>query len=203
MGADHAEFCKAGAELTGIDLTQRAINITRERLTSYKLESTLICGDAENLPFQGNSFDLVYSWGVIHHTTDTRKAAQEILRVLKPGGEFRVMVYHKWSLVGLMLWLRYALLRLKPFCSLEKIYATYLESPGTKAYSRAEALQLFSGCSSVETSVVLTHGDLLESQAGQRHKGLALKIARALWPRWLFKLLCRNLGLFLLIKGRK
>ena len=53
------------------------------------------------------------------------------------------MIYHTYSMVGYMLWIRYALMKLKPFTSLKEIYATYLESPGTKAYSVAEAKLLF------------------------------------------------------------
>ena len=88
------------------------------------------------------------------------------------------MIYHKWSLVGFMLWIRYALLRLKPFMGLNTIYAEHLESPGTKAYSKNEALSLFSKFSDIKIKTILTHGDLLYGQAGQRHKGIILSIAR-------------------------
>ena len=87
---------------------------------------------------------MVYSWGVLHHSPDTPKAVSEVFRVLKNGGNARIMIYHKWSMVGYMLWVRYALLRLRPWITLREIYARYLESPGTKAYSLAEARQLFS-----------------------------------------------------------
>jgi len=100
------------------------------------------------------------------------------------------MIYHKWSMVGLMLWMRYALLAGRPWRSLRSIYAAHLESPGTKAYSVAEARALFAAFCDVRIRTVLTHGDLLESGAGQRHGGLALTLARRIWPRrlirWLF-----------------
>lgn len=57
------------------------------------------------------------------------------------------MIYHKWSMVGLMLWVRYALLGLRPWLTLNQVYARYLESPSTKAYLVAEARQLFSSFS--------------------------------------------------------
>jgi hypothetical protein len=113
------------------------------------------------------------------------------------------MIYHKWSLIGLMLWLRYALLRFRPFTSLEYIYSEYLESPGTKAYSKKEAKELFCNFSQVNIQTVLTHGDLLESDAGQRHKGIFIDIARKLWPRSLIKKILPNAGLFMLIKAIK
>jgi SAM-dependent methyltransferase len=94
LGADHEKFAEAGAILHGIDLTERSVRLTKLRLLLRGLISDIRVGDAESLPYESNSFDLIYSWGVIHHTPDTVRAAQEILRVLKPGGEFKVMIYH-------------------------------------------------------------------------------------------------------------
>lgn len=203
LGADHQLFADAGAILSGIDLTERAVEHTAARFRFLGLPSDLRVGDAENLPFEDASFDLVYSWGVIHHSPDTARAAAEILRVLKPGGTFKVMIYHKWSLTGLMLWLRYGLGRGRPLRSLADIYAHHLESPGTKAYSRAGAAALFPGTEALRLEVVLTHADLLEGQAGQRHEGRFLALARRLWPRPLLRRIARGNGLFLLIEGRK
>ena len=113
------------------------------------------------------------------------------------------MIYHKWSLVGSMLWIRYALLGLRPWLSLTQIYARYLESPGTKAYSVAEARQLFSAFTQVKIRIVLTHGDLLDSGAGQRHHGGLLSLARKIWPRALLKRFFPTAGLFMLIEARR
>ncbi|MGH7648174.1 MAG: class I SAM-dependent methyltransferase, partial [Gemmatimonadaceae bacterium] len=67
MGADHAEWARNGPRsLTGIDLTPRAIDHTKTRLTILDRTSRLLVGDAETLPFPDASFDLVYSWGVLH-----------------------------------------------------------------------------------------------------------------------------------------
>lgn len=203
LGADHQRFAEAGARLSGIDLTERAIAHTRHRLGLFGLTSNLQVGDAENLPFADASFDVVYSWGVIHHSPDTPKAAREILRVLRPGGRFAVMVYQRRSLVGIMLWLRYALLAGKPLTSLDTIYARHLESPGTKAYSAKEGAALFAGARMVNVRSVLTHGDLLASGAGQRHQGALLDLARRLWPRKLLAKALPQWGLFLLIEGTR
>jgi len=167
------------------------------------LSSDLAVGDAEHLDFLDETFDLVYSWGVIHHSPDTGKAAREILRVLRPGGEFKVMIYQRYSFVGYMLWFRYALMKLRPLMTLDQIYARYLESPGTKAYSIEEALDLFLGAVDIGVRTVLTHGDLLTSEAGQRHKGLVLSAARVIWPRFLIRRFFKDHGLFMLIRGRK
>jgi len=203
LGADHQRFAEAGAVLTGIDLTPRAVEHARRRLGLFGLQSSLSTGDGEALPFASESFEVVYSWGVLHHSPDTPLAIREVHRVLVPGGEARIMVYHTWSLVGYMLWLRYGLGRLRPWTSLREIYATYLESPGTKAYTEAEARELFAAFSQVEIETVLTHGDLLESAAGQRHRGMILRLARLLWPRPILRRLFRGHGLFMLIKATK
>ena len=175
----------------------------RRCLALFGLQSNLRVGDAENLDFHDDSFDLVYSWGVLHHSPDTPKAIAEVHRVLKRGGGARIMIYHKWSMVGLMLWLRYALLAGRPWRNLRSIYAAHLESPGTKAYSVAEARRLFAAFGEVRIRTVLTHGDLLESGAGQRHGGLALSLARRIWPRRLIRYLFPKAGLFMLIEARK
>lgn len=203
LGADHQRFAEAAAVLSGVDLTARAIEHTRLRFKELGLASDLRVADAETLPFADASFDCVYSWGVLHHSPDTTKGIAEVLRVLRPGGTAKVMIYHKHSLVGLMLWLRYALLRLRPFTGLAEIYAKYLESPGTKAYTVPEARELFRGFDSVKIETVLTHGDLLSSAAGQRHGGIVLSVARIIWPRWLIKRLLPKFGLFMLITAVK
>lgn len=203
LGADHQRFVEAGATTFGIDLTPRAVDLCKQRLAAFDLQSDLRVGDAETLPFDNGIFDLVWSWGVIHHSPDTPAAVREILRVLKPGAATKVMIYHKWSMVGLMLWARYALLRGRPWVTLRDVYARYLESPGTKAYTVAEARTLFADFEDVRIRTVLTHGDLLTSGAGQRHGGTLLRIARCVWPRWLITRLLPRCGLFMLIEARK
>lgn len=203
LGADHQRFAEAGADLYGIDLTERAVEHTKRRFTAYGLPSQVSVGDVENLDFPGEYFDLVYSWGVLHHSPDTARAVSEVWRVLRRGGEARVMIYHKWSLVGFMLWTRYALVKFRPWLSMSDIYAHYLESPGTKAYSVTEAYQLFSAFHEVSIHTVLTHGDLLNSMAGQRHQGALLSLARKIWPRALLARFFPGTGLFMLVAAKK
>ena len=206
MGSDHQCLAEARPRsLHGVDLTERALEHTRVRFRVMGLNSDLRVGNAERLDFPNETFDFIYSWGVIHHSPDTPQAAREILRVLKPGGVARVMIYHRRSPVGWMLWTRYALLRGRPWTSLDEIYAHYLESPGTKAYSTAEAKAMFTGAAVVATKVTPSMGDLLEGEVGQRHRGPLLVIAKALWPRWLIKLVGQyfDLGLGLMIEVRK
>lgn len=203
LGADHQRFAEGSARLTGIDLTDRAVEHTRRRFELFGLNSDLRVGDAEALPFADRSFDVVYSWGVLHHSPNTPVAINEVWRVLRPGGVARVMIYHTHALVGYMLWLRYALLAGKPWRSLADIYANHLESPGTKAYTVDQARELFRRFGEVRISTVLTHGDLLESEAGQRHRGWLLSLAKRLWPRKLLRWALPGHGLFMLIEAKK
>lgn len=200
MGADHLEWAKAGPKsLSGVDLTPRAVQFTGERLKLYGLSSDVRVADAENLPFPNDSFDIVYSWGVLHHSPDTPKAIREVYRVLRPGGSARIMIYHKYSLVGYMLWIKYGLLKGRPGRSLSDIYAHHLESPGTKAYTVEEARCMCSDFSEVNIRTMLSFADLLEGEVGARHRSILLRVAQALWPRWFFRLVFRNHGILLLI----
>ncbi len=203
LGSDHQRFAEHGAVLSGVDLTSRAVEHTKRRFAATNNSSKLSVGDAENLQFPDRSFDLVYSWGVLHHSPDTMGAISEVWRVLKPGGRAKIMIYNKFSVVGFMLWVRYGLMKFRPGLSLEKIYSNYLESPGTKAYSIKSARDMFSQFNDVSIRTVLTHGDLLESEAGQRHRGILLSVARYVWPRRIIRSLFPKSGLFMLIEARK
>jgi SAM-dependent methyltransferase len=204
MGADHLEWARAQPRtLAGCDLTPRAIELTRARLALHGLRSRLLVTDARRLPFRDACFDLVYSWGVIHHSPDTPAAVREIRRVLRPGGRARVMIYRRRSLVGVMLWLRHGLLAGRPFTPLDELYAGRLESPGTKAYSPLEARALFAGFTAVATRSELSPGDLLLGAAGQRHQGPLLDAARRFFPRRLVRRALPGLGLHLLIEATR
>ena len=97
LGTDGAQFAEAGANYTGVDLTDAAVELAQKRFELFDLPGTFRTADAENLDFPDESFDLVYSHGVLHHTPDTVKAVREVHRVLKPGGRAVVMLYHRDS----------------------------------------------------------------------------------------------------------
>jgi SAM-dependent methyltransferase len=97
LGTDGAQFAAAGADYTGVDLTNASIELARKKFELAGLRGQFRVADAESLDFADNSFDLVYSHGVLHHTPDTARAVREIHRVLKPGGRAIVMLYHRGS----------------------------------------------------------------------------------------------------------
>ena len=113
------------------------------------------------------------------------------------------MIYNKYSVVGFMLWLRYCLLTLNLFMSFDDVYSRYLESPGTKAFTRKQTRQLFSDFTYVSIETPLCHADLLESGVGQRHRGFFLSLARIIWPRFLIRHFFRNNGLTMLVTAYK
>ena len=188
--SDHVKFARAGAKLTGIDLTPHAIALAGKRLALEGLSSDLRVGDVERLPFPDGCFDFVYSWGVIHHTPDTARAARELVRVTRPGGRVCVMIYQRRSLVALQAWILHALLKGRPWRSLGDMVWNHIESVGTKAYTGDEARRLFAGLTDVRVTPVVTPYDI--------------RIGRARFlPRWVQRLVPAALGWFLVIEGRK
>jgi ubiquinone/menaquinone biosynthesis C-methylase UbiE len=199
MGTDLLQFARGRARCTGIDLTPRSVEITRHRFALYGLPGDFVLSDAEHLPFNDESFDVVYSNGVLHHTPDTAGAVREVHRVLRAGGTARVMLYHKHSLNywGEMILhrglLRGELLRGR---SPEEIMSRYVEysehggRPLVKAYSRHEAHALFAPFSEVEVEV---------EQLIRRE----LLFFRHLVPESLFRRLRRTVGWNVIITAKK
>ncbi len=149
LGTDFLQFARAGADVYGIDLSTHSVNLAKERMHLYGMPANIVAGDAENLPFPSNSFDLVYSWGVIHHSPDPPKVVEEIHRVLKPGGILKAMLYNRHSVTALALYVRHGLLKGKPFRSFSSVLAQFSESPGTKAYTIGELKSMFQAFSEV------------------------------------------------------
>lgn len=98
LGTDGVQFARAGAEYTGVDLTEASVDLARRNFEWRDLAGEFRTADAENLDFPDDTFDLVYSHGVLHHTPDTARAVGQVHRVLKPGGRAVVMLYHRDSL---------------------------------------------------------------------------------------------------------
>jgi SAM-dependent methyltransferase len=97
LGTDGARFARAGAAYTGVDLTEAAVSLARRRFEVEGLPGEFRVADGERLEFADESFDLVYSHGVLHHTPDAAAAVREVHRVLAPGGRAVVMLYHRDS----------------------------------------------------------------------------------------------------------
>ncbi len=97
MGTDLFQFASSGALVSGVDLSPTHLEIASRRFALYGISADLRLADAESLPFQDDTFDAVYTLGVIHHTPNTQRAVEEIHRVLKAGGRAIIGVYHRYS----------------------------------------------------------------------------------------------------------
>ena len=143
----HTEcIIKRKANLISIDLAPMSVEITKRRLNIKKLNAKVLECDAENLPFADNYFDVVWSWGVIHHSPDTKKCSEEIERVLKKKGKLYIMLYNRNSMYN---WInvifRYGILQGKLFkMSIQELHNRYTDgkkksgAPLSKYFTRNE-----------------------------------------------------------------
>lgn len=164
-GTDFIQWIRAGAECHGIDLTPESIEHVKKRLELYNLNAeSLLVADAEELPFIDDYFDHVYSWGVIHHSPNTLKALDEIIRVLKPGGSAKIMIYNRHSLLAFFFWIKHALFKFKPWKSIAWVLWNHMESLGTKGYTIKEFETILSQKTQVQkfnVSTIYTYYDKL------------------------------------------
>ena len=183
LGTDFVRFARAGADVTGVDLTEHAVELVRSRLEQEKLEGSVKVADAESLPFPDDLFDRVYSWGVLHHTPNTQRAIDEAIRVVRPGGALCVMLYGRHSWVTFGMWAKHGLLAGRPQRSLSDILAHHMESEGTKGYTKGELREMFRSLEQLQITPVATRYD----------SHFAGPLAR-LFPRF---------GWFMVIRGMK
>jgi SAM-dependent methyltransferase len=152
IGVDSIQLARCGFDVTAVDLTDNAIRVAREFAQHRGVTIDFRLGNAEQLDFPDESFDAVYSFGVLHHTPDIEQAVSEVRRVLKPGGIAYVMLYHRESVVNLA----HRLLRL-PY---ESPRDRDDHCPVVYTFSRDGAKRLFGEFSevSVRAEYPFTHG---------------------------------------------
>jgi 2-polyprenyl-3-methyl-5-hydroxy-6-metoxy-1,4-benzoquinol methylase len=109
IGTDTINFARHGADVTAVDLSSRSLEIARRRAEVFGLTDRIrfLHCDAEQLrdALPGEQFDLVYSFGVIHHTPHPARVLGQIRPLLKPGGTLKLMVYHRrsWKALWILL----------------------------------------------------------------------------------------------------
>ena len=157
-GGHSALFARHGAHVTAVDLTAKRARATRAKfglLGDMAAECLALQADGERLPFADDSFDIVYSNGVLHHTPDTEAAIDQVRRVLKPGGKAVVMLYcksswHYWINLALCV----GLLRGKAFGDREWLgkatewggrNTQSIANPITRCYTAGSIRRLFAG----------------------------------------------------------
>jgi len=144
-GTDFLQFIRAGADTYGVDLTEEAIDNVSKRLEIYGLSARdLRCCNAEHLPYEDGAFDLVYTWGVIHHAENMEKVFAEIYRVTRPGGSVKIMIYNLNSVWAWYLFMRHGLPKGKFLGGRQWSIYHFQESYATKAYRSRDVKRLLS-----------------------------------------------------------
>ena len=192
-GTDLRQFARLGAKVVAIDLTKTNARISKGGLKIYGLEGEVLVADAENLPFRDSSFNLVYSFGVLHHTPNTQKTIHEIHRILKHGGRTLTMLYHK-GLSYYWIILRYGFLSFELFrLPMEKLISKrYDHTPLSKMYTRKQVKRMFRQFSNITL-------DCLNFGGIQVHPQL-----KNLWKFYTtFPILEKIFGSFLIILAKK
>lgn len=202
-GNDFIHWLRNGADASGVDLTTHGVELTKERARLEGFDADVRQADAEKLPFDDATFDIVYSYGVLHHTPDTPKAIAEVHRVLKPGGTARLMLYHYPSMTALLLWGVHCAAKGQPWRSPRWAVYNYLESPGTKAYTLRELDDLLAAFHDRKYEIVFLGGDLLTFRPSRKYQSRLHKLAWKAYPRALVEKFGQKLGHGTLIESRK
>lgn len=98
IATDGINFARAGADYTGVDFSPTALELAQRRFEQEGRTAQFVRASLTDIPLEDDTFDRVYSNGVIHHLPETERAVNEFHRVLKPGGQATVLVYHRTSL---------------------------------------------------------------------------------------------------------
>jgi ubiquinone/menaquinone biosynthesis C-methylase UbiE len=189
LGTDHLQFGRAGAAMTGIDLTPRCVKLTGRRVEQEGLASSLHVMDAEQLTFEDASFDVVYSFGVLHHTAVPERAFREIRRVLRPGGVFIGGLYNRRSaFVALMQYQRLVtpIYRHMSFEERLSLVEHSTNESATPAHVRAFTAS--------ELRRLLGRAGFQHVKIRTRHCGLNFRR----FPRWLDEAVSRTAGWYLI-----
>jgi 2-polyprenyl-3-methyl-5-hydroxy-6-metoxy-1,4-benzoquinol methylase len=162
LGTDTINFARHGAQVTAVDLTERSLELARQRAKVYGLEDRIrfIQANAEELSatVPVESYDLVYSFGVIHHTPHPGKVLDEIRKYVTPLSTVKIMVYNRWS--WKVLWILFGYGEGQVW-KMNRLIADYSEAqtgcPVTYSYSRTGGKQLLSEHGFQVTDVMVDH----------------------------------------------
>ncbi len=144
LGNDLCALARRGLDVTGIDIAPKAVEMTRRHLEVRGLPGRAEVQNCESLTLDNETFDVVYSSGVIQHTADIQAAVDEIFRVLKPGGTLVIVLYHRHS------WFKF----------LARVSGTHVEfadrdAPIIRSFSRRELRGLFSAAHDLK--IIMEH----------------------------------------------
>jgi len=191
MGTDSRYIAKKQARIVSLDLSFDNVSFALKGMHLLSLRGRGVCADAERLPFQDSSFDAVYSFGVLHHTPDTKKAIDEAYRVLRPKGRCLLMLYHKGYAYYLLL-LLHGYKRVLGIYNQDRLTSRYDSTPLSRMYSKSQIQELFKDFKNIKISIT-TYGGI---QAHPVLKYLYLAFNKN-------KFLLKYFGSFVIISGEK
>jgi SAM-dependent methyltransferase len=99
LGSMAMQWAKTGCAYTAVDLSPMSVKMTSRRFALFGYQGSFIEGDSRQLPLADESFDFGYSWGVLHHSPQLERSLREMMRVIRKGGEFAIMLYNRNSLL--------------------------------------------------------------------------------------------------------
>jgi 2-polyprenyl-3-methyl-5-hydroxy-6-metoxy-1,4-benzoquinol methylase len=204
MGYMSSLWARRGASVTAVDLNATSIQQTKRRFELLGIKGEILKEDANHLPFADETFDYVYSWGVLHHSPNLGRSVSELARVLKSGGEYGVMLYSRssilyWYYIQYLEGFLHGEGRFLDSLSLASRYtdgASEEGNPHTWPITKREAIKLF-GPYSTDLSVKKL-GTELDNTFRFMLPGLSLVL-----PRWAKKVWGRRFGWSLWIYGTR
>jgi len=206
IGTDSLQFAYCGARVTAVDFSQQSLDILHQRARAENQTGRILAlqQDIEDLHMlDANKFDLVYSFGVLHHTPDPVAALTQAHRVAKPGAELRFMVYHRYSWKALWILATYGKFQFWKWGELIQRYSeAQTGSPLTRTYTRrgVKALALAAGWTVTKTQVAhIFPYNIVDYKLGRLTKEWYWRLL----PKPVFVLLERLLGWHLLVWARR
>ncbi len=201
IGTDTINFARAGADVSAVEISEKSLDLARQRAKVYGLEDKIkfYCSDAEELSevVPPEPYDLIYSFGVIHHTPHPGKVIKEMRHYIKPGTVIKIMVYYTYSWKVFWILFKYGK---GAFWKLKELIAKYSEAqtgcPITYTYSKKEIKNLLRGFKA--TNVSVDHIFPYKISDYIKYKYNKVWYFRYL-PKPLFRWLERNFGWHLLI----
>ena len=201
MGTHAEMLSRCAARVTVVDQTNFAAMATQRRLALRGIDAGVVRQDAERLAFQDRSFDAVWTWGVIHHSSSTERCVAEIARVLKPGGRLMMMVYYRPSLVyylhcGLI---RGVLMGQLLKRSLDQIYVAASDGYYARVFNKPELRTLLSGAfDSFQFTVFGLKAELYPIPRIRSKVALERRT-----PDWLADRILRHAGSMIMVEARR
>lgn len=160
IGTGAIHFALSGAQVTAVDLSEKSLELAKKHAECYGVTIKFIQADAENLEeyLVPEQFDLVWSFGVIHHTPNPENVLDQLRKYMGPDSEMRIMLYHKFCWKVLWILISYGGLR---FWKLDELIARHSEAqtgcPVTYSYTKKQAEKLLNDCGYEVTDIQVEH----------------------------------------------